>query len=259
MKKYTGYLIDLDGTIYCGNEVIDGAISFINYLNQSETPYVFVTNNSSKTEEEVVNHLKGMGIETTKNHILTSSIAAAKYIKRQFTHPRCFVIGEHGLKRALQEEAIERVNEEANVVVVGLDREITYEKLTEASLMIRAGAAFISTNKDAAIPTPRGFEVGNGAMTAAIQTSTNVQPTFIGKPEKIIMEEAVHMLGIDRSQLLMIGDNYETDIQAGIQSNIDTLMVYTGVTGEDEYDSLRVKPTYALRNLHEFLHAVKEK
>lgn len=253
VKQYKGFLIDLDGTIYRGNEIIEGAIDFVNYLNERKLPYLFVTNNSSKTEAQVVKHLAAIGIHTEEANILTSSLATAKYIKRELDAEKIFVIGEEGLHTALKDEGLTITEAEANVVVVGLDRQLSYEKLTKACLNIQSGAHFVSTNKDAAIPTARGFELGNGAITAAIAKSTGCEPTFIGKPERIIMDEAVRIIGEKREDLLMIGDNYDTDIQAGIQASIDTLMVYTGVTAIDDYEQLPVKPTYAMGNLVDFL------
>lgn len=253
MKKYNGYLIDLDGTMYRGNEPIEGAIAFVNALNERGIPYLFLTNNSTSTQESVAHKLTAMGIDTTADHVFTSSMATAKYIKQKKSHARCMVIGERGLYDAIEKEGLRLANTACDYVVIGLDREITYEKLAQACLAIREGAVFVSTNSDIAIPTERGFLPGNGALTSVIQVSTGVQPIFIGKPEQIIMNEALEVLGTAKEDILMVGDNYQTDILAGINAKVDTLMVFTGITPYEDYPKLTIKPTYHVQNLKEWI------
>lgn len=252
MKEYRGYLIDLDGTMYRGNEPIDGAASFINVLNKKEIPYLFLTNNSTSTQETVAHKLAGMGIDTTANHIFTSSLATAKYIRQENTEARCMVIGENGLYDAIEKEGLTITDTSCDYVVIGLDREINYERLTQACLAVREGAQFISTNGDIAIPTERGFLPGNGALTSVITVSTGIEPIFIGKPEQIIMNEALKVLGTTKKDTIMVGDNYDTDILAGINAGIDTLMVFTGITPYEDYPLLTIKPTYNVQNLSEW-------
>lgn len=195
-----------------------------------------------------------MGIKAEPNHIFTSSMAAAKYIKQKKKDARCYVIGEEGLIDAIQQEGMTVVNDEnCDVVVFGIDREITYEKYAIACLAIRQGATFISTNSDNSIPTERGLLPGNGALTSVITVSTGQEPIFIGKPEPIIMTEALRTLGTNDQDTLMVGDNYNTDIQAGINRGVDTLMVFTGVTPYDAYPSLPIKPTHHVLNLRDWL------
>ncbi|MFD1039465.1 TIGR01457 family HAD-type hydrolase [Virgibacillus byunsanensis] len=257
VKKYSGYLIDLDGTMYRGNKVIDAAGDFVEVLNQSDIPYLFVTNNSSKTPAAVSDKLNSMNIMATPKHVLTSSMATAKYMKRINPSARCYVIGEEGLIQAIQQEGLIVTEENCDFVVVGLDRNISYEKLTIACLAIRNGATFISTNSDVAIPSERGLLPGNGAITSVITVSTGIAPIFIGKPEAIIMNEALKLLRLSKNEALMVGDNYNTDILAGIHAGIDTLMVYTGVTSYTSYHSLEVKPTYHVHNLYEWISKIK--
>ncbi len=253
MKKYSGYLIDLDGTMYRGNEPIDGAATFIHTLNEMDIPYLFLTNNSTSTQENVAQKLTSMGIDTTAEHVFTSSLATAKYIKQKNASARCMVIGEQGLYHAIEKEGLTVADTSCDYVVIGLDRQITYEKLAQACLAIREGAVFISTNADRAIPTERGLLPGNGALTSVITVSTGVQPIFIGKPEQIIMEEALEVLGTANKDTIMVGDNYQTDILAGISAKIDTLMVFTGVTPYQDYPTLTIKPTFNVQNLEEWI------
>lgn len=256
MKKYLGYLIDLDGTMYRGNEKINGTEEFIEKLYQENIPYVFVTNNSTKTAEDVAKHLQDMQIRAKACQIITSSKAIAGYIQSKQTDRKvtCYCIGETGLKQALIEVGVELTQDiNSDYVIVGLDRSITYEKLEGACLAIRNGATFLSTNRDHAIPTEKGMGPGNGAITALISTSTEVQPIFVGKPDSIIMEQALRTLGMPREQVIMIGDNYHTDIQAGIRANMDTLHVETGVTTKDQLLTFSEQPTYTVKTLKEWI------
>lgn len=257
VKHYNGYLIDLDGTMYKGNQVIEGAPEFVQALHSNGIPYLFLTNNSSKTQADVAAHLNGMGIEATPDHVFTSSMAAAKYVKHQKANARCYVIGEDGLFDAIEKEGMTITDEMCDFVVFGIDRDITYEKYTKACLAIRNGATFISTNSDVAIPTERGLLPGNGALTSVITVSTNQEPIFIGKPESIIMREALAVLGTRDEETVMVGDNYQTDIKAGIRAGIDTLMVFTGVTPFHSYPSLDVKPTHYVQNLRDWIPNIK--
>ena len=252
-KQYKGYLIDLDGTMYRGNEPIEAAAAFVDKLNKKDIPYLFLTNNSTSTPAAVSEKLNQMNIKSTPEHVFTSSLATAKYIKHKKVDAHCFVVGETGLPDALEGEGLTVSDENCDYVVVGLDRAITYEKLAKACLAVRKGAEFISTNSDIAIPTERGLLPGNGALTSVITVSTGKQPTFIGKPETIIMDEALNVLGLSKQETLMVGDNYHTDILAGIHSGVDTLMVFTGVTPYEDYPTLVEKPTYYVRNLQEWL------
>lgn len=253
MKTYKGYLIDLDGTMYRGNEVIEHAPFFIKELNKMGIPYLFLTNNSSKTQEQVSKKLNDLGIESKPENVFTTSMATAKYIKDTYPGATCYCIGEEGLFNALERESINVTNsEQCDVVVIGIDREITYEKIAKACLAVRNGAQFISTNSDHALPTERGFLPGNGAFTSVISVSTGIVPQFIGKPESIIVKQALQVLGTKEEDTILVGDNYNTDIMAGIRAGLDTLMVFTGVTPFEQYHSLPTKPTHFVQNLSEW-------
>ncbi|MFV8826602.1 TIGR01457 family HAD-type hydrolase [Alkalihalobacterium sp. APHAB7] len=255
MKNYKGFLIDLDGTVYRGKERIEEAVEWINTIHQTGLPYLFVTNNSSKTPEQVADTLKQMGVQCTSDHVFTTSMATANYIAQIEKAPKVFMIGEVGLEEALQSRGLELTVEEANVVVMGIDREVTYEKFAKACLHVRNGATFISTNGDKAIPTERGLLPGNGSLTSVVAVSTGVTPTFIGKPESIIIEQALERLGTSKEETLMIGDNYDTDIMAGIRAGIDTLIVHTGVTSKEDLKQMKEQPTYSLDSLAEYVFA----
>ncbi|AOM82028.1 TIGR01457 family HAD-type hydrolase [Salisediminibacterium beveridgei] len=251
-KSYKGYLIDLDGTMYRGSEKIPAASRFVKKLIEQDIPYLFVTNNSSRTPAQVAEKLVSMDIPATEQHVFTTSMATANYLHEQYGQAGVYMIGEEGLSHALNEKGITLVDEEAKSVVIGLDREVTYEKLTKACLNIRNGAAFLSTNADKAIPTEQGLLPGNGSLTSVMTVSTGVEPLFIGKPESIIVDQALAVLGVDKADTVMVGDNYDTDIMAGINAEMDTLMVFTGVTPKEEMADKAVQPTFAVDSLDEW-------
>ena len=252
LKHYAGYLLDLDGTVYRGNEVIEEAKQFVAELQKRDVPYLFVTNNSSRTPEQFAEKLMAMGVYAEPHSVFTSSQATAKYIQKNKLGKTVYMIGEIGLKTALENEGLKLVEDEAELVVMGIDRQINYEKFMSACLQVRSGATFIATNGDRALPSERGFLPGNGAFVSVVSTSTGVTPTFIGKPEATMLEEAMKLLGTTKDNTLMIGDNYDTDILAGINSGIDTLLVYSGVTTKEQLAKKKVKPTYELNSLAEW-------
>ncbi|MDM5321359.1 TIGR01457 family HAD-type hydrolase [Bacillus altitudinis] len=253
MMKYKGYLIDLDGTMYKGTEKIEEAGQFVQKLNELNIPYLFVTNNSSRTPKQVAEKLVSFNIPATEEQVFTTSMATANYIAEQKKDASVYVIGEEGIKQAIEEKGLTFAQEDADFVVVGIDRDITYEKFAVGAIAIRQGAQFISTNGDIAIPTERGLLPGNGSLTSVLSVTTTVQPTFIGKPESIIMEQAMRVLGTDVSETLMVGDNYDTDIMAGMNAGMDTLLVHTGVTTKELLQKYEKQPTYVIDSLSEWI------
>lgn len=249
---YKGYLIDLDGTAYHGTKVVQETLQFVQALHEKNIPYLFLTNNSTKTPQMVADVLSNLGYPVTKEQVYTPSMATAQYIYDQNPNAKVYMIGEVGLQTALAEKGLAITSENPDYVVIGLDREINYEKLGLACLAIRNGAKFISTNGDVAIPTERGLLPGNGALTSVITVSTGVEPTFIGKPERIIMEEALKIIQLPPQVVAMIGDNYFTDILAGINANIPTIYIEGGVSTREEVMSYDTPPTHVLKDLTEF-------
>lgn len=249
MKSYKGYLIDLDGTMYRGTEQIAEAAGFINDLRKRDIPYLFVTNNSSRTPAQVANKLRSIGISTEDDQVFTTSMATANYIAEQKKDASVYVVGEEGIIEALKEKGMKLVEEQPDFLVMGIDRGVNYEKLSKACLAVRNGAVFISTNGDIAIPTEQGLLPGNGSLTSVVSVSTQVQPIFIGKPESVIVEQALRVLGVPKEETIMVGDNYDTDILAGINAGIDTLLVHTGVTTKERLKQYKEQPTHVVDTL----------
>lgn len=252
MKNYKGYLIDLDGTMYKGSERIEAASDFVKRLREKKIPYLFVTNNSSRTPAQVAEKLCGFDIPASEEQVFTTSQATANYIFERKQDASVYVIGEEGIRAALEEKGFQYAGENADYVVVGIDRELTYEKLAVACLAVRNGAIFISTNADIALPTERGFMPGNGSITSVVSVSTQTSPIFIGKPESIIIEQALMVLGTRKEDTLMVGDYYDTDILAGINAGMDTLLVHTGVTTKEMLSGYGQKPTYTIDTLDQW-------
>ncbi|BAU26845.1 4-nitrophenyl phosphatase [Aneurinibacillus soli] len=258
-RTYKGYLLDLDGTIYRGGEVIPEAVDFIARLTAQGIPYLYVTNNSSMTPQQLADKVQTMGIPTKPEQFFTSSMAVAETVRKmederqERRQATVLAIGETGLCTALAEKGIAVTDKApADYVVVGIDRSFSYEKMKQATLAIYGGARFLSTNCDRAIPTEEGLVPGNGALTASIAYATNQQPLYVGKPEETIIKLALERLGLAAEDVMMVGDNLETDIACGENGGVDTLLVYTGFSRAEHIETSRVKPTYTIQSLTEW-------
>lgn len=250
---YKGYLIDLDGTIYLGNAPIPAGKRFVEALQRRQLPFLFVTNNTTKTPETVAHRLATeFDIHVTADKIYTASLATIDYMHDDKKGNKVYVIGETGLIDSILSAGFEWDEKNPDYVVVGLDSQVTYEKLTIATLAIQNGATFIGTNPDKNIPTERGLLPGAGSLISLLETATRIRPIFIGKPEAIIMEKALEHIGLTKEEVIMVGDNYETDIRSGINNGMDSLLVLSGFTPKAAVPSLPVAPTYVLDSLDEW-------
>ena len=252
IKQYKLYLIDLDGTIYNGDKKIKYAKEFVDYLNTNNIDYLFLTNNSTRQPKDVAEHLKKFDIETSEEHVFTSSDATKIYLEGK-GYKNLYVIGESGLKNTLSSFNQKENEDCVDAVVVGLDRKLSYDKLTIATRVILKGAELIGTNPDTLLPTANGFMPSNGGQVKYLEYATSTPATFIGKPSKIIMESAINLFSYSKDEIVMIGDNYDTDIMAGINGGIDTIHVQTGVTSVEDLESKAHKPTYSIKNLFEIV------
>lgn len=254
MKKYAGYMIDLDGTIYRGKEKIPAAKRFIERLQEHDIPFLFVTNNSTQAPIKVVENLaNNFDIHVKEENVYTSALATADYIADLDKDKRSvYVIGEVGLKQAILDRGFRFEKTNPDYVVVGLDYDVTYHKFELATLAIKRGAKFIGTNADTNLPNERGLVPGAGSVIALVECSTQQKATYIGKPETIIMEKALERLGLPKDEVVMVGDNYMTDIKAGINFGIDTMLVYTGVSTRELVRKQEIAPTIELGSLDEW-------
>ena len=254
MKDYQGYFIDLDGTTYKGTKRIPAAARFIKRLQDADKTVLFVTNNSTRTPEFVANNLReNHQINVTADNVYTTALATADYLdKVAGDRRRVYVVGESGLRKALEQRHFQLTDQQPDYVVVGLDSQVTYAKLETAVLLIRAGATFIGTNADSNLPNERGMVPGAGSLVKLVEYATQQKPIMIGKPEATIMKLALSKADLTRDQVVMVGDNYNTDIRAAINTGMDSLLVYTGLSTPEQVAKMAVQPTHTVKSLDEW-------
>jgi 4-nitrophenyl phosphatase len=249
-------IIDMDGVLYRGNEVIPGTAEFIAFLRARGIGFVLATNNSTKTPQQYVAKLAGMGVEVFAPEVLTSALATADYLKSIAPGgARVFVVGQDGLWAALREAGFELVEHGAEYVVAGMDFHVTYERLAEATLQIRAGARFIGTNPDKTFPSERGIVPGAGSLLAFLETATGVTPTVIGKPETAMMGQALARMKADPAATAVLGDRLETDILAGQRAGLRTLLVLSGITDRAMLAAAEIQPDLVFADVGELCAA----
>lgn len=258
MKKYRGYLIDLDGTIYQGKIKIPAAKRFVERLQDKQIPFLFVTNNTTKKPADVVKNLaENHDIFVDESNIYTSGQATAQYLVNDAAEhnlaKRAYVIGENGLKQLLTENGFDLYSSKPSYVVVALDRDLTYQKLAQAVLYVNEGVKFIGTNADTLIPSEQGMIPSAGAIIDSVRYATQTDPFIIGKPNDLIVNNAVQRMGLQKDEVVMVGDNYHTDIAAGIKAGVDTLLVYSGVSKREEIARVEQKPTNEIDNFDEWI------
>lgn len=255
--KYKAFIFDLDGVIYTGNTPIDSAIDAIKKLIAAKKKVFFLTNNSSVFIDRSVEKLNSFGIEIGNDFFLNSALATAIYLKSHNYPKEIYLVGEEAFKSILEEHGFEVLNtsEGAKTVVVGINFSFDYDKLKHALFAIANGAEFIASNTDAVMPTESGFLPGGGTMVAAIQAGSAKKPKVIGKPNKSIFKIALDLLKVKNNEVVCVGDRLETDILGGNNSNIDTVLVLTGVTTEQKLKESEIRPKYVLKSIAEMFSA----
>lgn len=250
-----GFLIDMDGVIYRGGQLIEGAASFIESLLKTNTPFRFLTNNSRRTRRDVASYLRYLGIPgITETHVYTCSIATARFLARQNPDGTAYVIGEGGLLTALHLNGFSVVDHNPDYVVVGEGRAITYEMIEKAILMVSRGAKLIATNLDANCPIEGGIRPGCGATIAMIEMATGKKAFSVGKPSPVMMREARKELGLGANQVTMIGDTMETDILGAVQMGYRSVLVLSGGTRAEDLVNYAFQPDIVLSNIGEMLN-----
>ena len=256
MLPYTTYLIDLDGVIYRGNELLPGARAFVDWLEANHKKYLFLTNNSFATAAQILAKLERLDIATDNAHLLTAGQAAVQYIARRSPHGTVYVVGEKPLLQLVELQGLAVASldaQQADAVLVGLDRGFDYEKMTHAANAVRAGALFVTINRDPVLPVVGGFIPGCGALAAAIEVSSGVSPEVVGKPEPRLLQEAMHTLGSQPDETVMIGDTLSVDIQAGYNAGTHTILVLSGSSSRKDLEKSSLKPDHVYENLADML------
>ena len=268
MQAFTdirGLIIDMDGVLWHGDQPQPGLVEFFQTLRRLSLPFVLATNNASLTAAQYVAKLATMGVEVDLIEILTSGMATALFLTQRYPaqSTRVFVIGGVGAWQPLLDQGFTLTGlddidpgRRANLVVCGLDKELTWNKLATAALNIQAGADFIGTNGDVSLPTERGCLPGNGATLAALQAATGVSPSIIGKPEPIIYQQALAVLGVDPSEVIAIGDRLDTDILGAVRAGIRSLMVLTGISRESDIAEVDYAPNWVMQDIRELTQAL---
>ena len=244
--KIKALIIDMDGVVWKADSPIGDLASTFKRIRERGLKFVFATNNSTKTSEQYVERLAAFGVDVEPWQVITSSQAVAHAVAQKFpSGTKVFMIGEDGIKMALEERGFELVSVEnavkAQVVVMGIDREINFDKVAEATLLVRNGIPFYGTNTDRTFPTPRGEIPGSGAWISIITTATGIEPIIAGKPFPYLMELSLEKLGTNKDETLVVGDRLETDIAAGQRAGIPCALVLSGVSTKQEADEWRPK------------------
>lgn len=258
-----GFIIDLDGTLYAGTKPIRNARAFIQQLEKHSYPYLLMTNNSSRTVEEIREHIATvLDIEISLDHLFTSSQATLRYVQSLTDVKRIYLIGQNGLSQVFREAGYELVEEQADAVVQGVDNLFSYDKLTGALRAILGGAAYILTNPDHRLPTESGLLPEAGSISAAIERASETKPVLIGKPSTLIMEYAMDILGLPAKDIWMVGDNLQTDIAGGLAAGCQTCLVLTGLATPDNVDALiaqtGIRPSLIVNDLSSLLSHIHE-
>ncbi len=252
-----GLLIDMDGVIYSGEQLIYGADTFIANLLKNDIPFVFITNNSQRTALEAVRKLKRLGISIKEDHVYTSAMATGKFLGSQSPNGTAYVLGEGGLLTSLHENGITLVDTDPEFVVLGEGRNFTLEMVQRAVDMILAGAKFITTNRDPSPKKPGWNNLGIAATTAMIEEATGRKAFVIGKPSPVMMRSARKYLGLETAETTIIGDTMETDIQGGVQMGYKTILVLSGIATKENLGNYAFKPDLVVSSVDEITFPLK--
>lgn len=252
LRSKKGFICDMDGVIYHGNQILPGVKDFVEWLYRENKQFLFLTNNSGKTPLELSQKLKNMGLEVDESHFYTSALATAKFLSKQSPNCKVYVIGEPGLYSALYNEGITISETDPDYVVVGEVFNYNYESVCKAVNLVLKGAKLIGTNSDVTGPTDNGNIIpACRALISPIEMATGKEAYFVGKPNPLMMRTGLNMLGVHSSEAVMIGDRMDTDIIVGIEGGLDTVLVLSGVTTEADIAHYAYRPRLVLSGVGE--------
>ena len=237
-----GFICDMDGVIYHGNLLLPGLREFLDWLKETGKEFLFMTNSAQYTPRELQQKLERMGLEVDESHFYTSALATARFLSSQSPGCSAFVIGEHGIQNALYDAGITYNDVNPEYVVVGEDRGYGLDVITKAIRLVNAGAKLIGTNYDLTGPTEDGIVPACRAFLAPIELATGKQAYYVGKPNPLMMRTGIKMLGVHSAEAVIIGDRMDTDIVAGIESGLDTVLVLSGVSTVEECRRFPYRP-----------------
>lgn len=261
LKNKLIFLLDLDGTLYLENELIDGAKDFIDYLVMKKIDFCYITNNSSKNVDSYIKKLNKLGLYATENSFYTSVEATIRYLKDN-NIKSIFLIGTSSLLEKLNKHFIVKTEYDENYMVdallLGFDQELNYQKLVDGSKYLKKGALFLGTNPDLRCPVTKDFFIPDcGSMAKLLEDATDVKPLFIGKPNKIIIDYLLEEKKIKKEDAVLIGDRLYTDILGAINANVDSILVLSGESTLNSLKDINYKPTYIYNSIKEVLNELK--
>ena len=242
MNDQCGFLIDMDGVIYSGGQLIPGAVDFIGALLDQDRPFMFLTNNSQRTRRDIMTRLNRLSISVSEKHIFTCADATAAYLARQKPGGTAYVIGEGGLLTALHEQGFSVVDKDPDFVVIGECRTFNAEMMEAALNLLLGGAKFIATNLDQNCPTSNGMRPGCGALVSMLERASGKKAFSVGKPSPVMMRGARKELSLDAKRTVMIGDTMSTDILGGHQLGYYTILVLSGTTRSEDLATYSYRP-----------------
>ena len=244
-----GFICDMDGVIYHGNQLLPGVKEFVEWLQKEEKQFLFLTNASSRSPKELQNKLYRMGLEIGEEHFYTSALATAKFLQSQAPGCSAYVIGDHGLYNALYDAGITINDVDPDYVVVGETVTYGYEHIITAMNLVNKGARLIATNTDITGPIEGGIAPACRAFVAPIEATTGKKAYYVGKPNPLMMRTGLQILGVHSSEAVMIGDRMDTDIIAGIETGLDTALVLSGVSTRATIKEFPYRPRLILNGV----------
>lgn len=251
LRQKKGFICDMDGVIYHGNQILPGVKEFIEWLKKEEKQFLFLTNSSYRSPKELQKKLERMGLEVGEEHFYTSALATARFLQNQSPGCTAYVIGEHGLYNALYDVGITINDVDPEYVVVGETESYRYEHILKAMTLVNRGAKLIATNPDLTGPVEGGIAPACRAFVAPIEATTGKQAYYVGKPNPLMMRTGLQMLGVHSSETAMIGDRMDTDIVAGIESGMDPILVLSGVSTRETIENFPYRPRLVLSGVGE--------
>jgi NagD protein len=251
IRSKKAFIIDMDGVIYHGNMILKGAVEFVEWLEQNGKAYLFLTNSSERSPLELSQKLDRLGITVEPEHFYTSALATASFLASQHPGGSVFVIGEPGLIQALYDAGFTMNNVNPDYVVVGEGRGYSLEALERAVRLVLQGARLIGTNPDLTGPVEGGIVPACGSLVSPIEKATGTRAYFVGKPNPLMMRHGLRRLNSRREDTAIIGDRMDTDIVAGVESEIETILVLSGVTTLKDIPSFPYQPRHILEGIFE--------
>ena len=260
LKEKSVYLLDMDGTIYLGDQLIDGAKDFLQAIKAGGKRYLFMTNNSSKNKEVYVQKLNRLGIEATEEEVFTSGEVTTIYLNKKKPGATVYLLGTEALEKEFEAAGFILEKERGKTVdyvVLGFDTTLTYEKIWGACEYIAAGVDYIATHPDFVCPLPgEAFMPDAGAMAAMIEAATGKTPKVMGKPNKQVVDSIADKYGLSKDQMAMVGDRLYTDVETGNNAGIASVIVFSGETKEKDYQQSPIRATYAYPSVKEMINDI---